>query len=143
MDYPVTGIHHLTACVGGAQEDIDFFTKVVGQRLIKQTILFDGRYVHYHFYYANGKAEPGTVMSTFPYKGVTPGGFARDEAFNQLGRQLLLPPWFEQRRTEILSMLEPIRVPDGYGPVAESASTAASRCTDATFINEETEALTT
>ena len=70
MDYPVTGIHHLTACASGAQEDIDFFTKVVGQRMIKQTILFDGRYAHYHFYYANGKAEPGTVMTTFPYKRV-------------------------------------------------------------------------
>ena len=70
MQYPVTGLHHITACASGAQEDIDFFTKVVGQRMIKQTILFDGRYAHYHFYYANGPAEPGTVMTTFPYKRV-------------------------------------------------------------------------
>ena len=70
MEYPVTGLHHITACAGGAQEDIDFFTQVVGQRLIKQTILFDGRYAHYHLYYANGRAEPGTVMTTFPYKRV-------------------------------------------------------------------------
>ena len=70
MDYPVTGLHHITVCASGAQEDIDFFTQVVGQRLIKQTILFDGRYAHYHLYYANGKAEPGTVMTTFPYKRV-------------------------------------------------------------------------
>ena len=70
MDYPVTGLHHITVCAAGAQEDIDFFTKVVGQRLIKQTILFDGRYAHYHLYYANGKAEPGTVMTTFPYNRV-------------------------------------------------------------------------
>ncbi len=70
MDYPVTGLHHITVCAAGAQEDIDFFTTVVGQRLIKQTILFDGRYAHYHLYYANGKAEPGTVMTTFPYNRV-------------------------------------------------------------------------
>lgn len=70
MDYPVTGLHHITACASGAQEDVDFFTQVVGQRLIKQTILFDGRYAHYHLYYANGKAEPGTVMTTFPYNRV-------------------------------------------------------------------------
>ena len=31
------------------------------------------------------------------------GGFAKDEAFNQLGHQLLLPPWFEHRREEILA----------------------------------------
>ena len=70
MQYPVTGLHHITACASGAQEDIDFFTRVVGQRMIKQTILFDGRYAHYHFYYANANAEPGTVMTTFPYKRV-------------------------------------------------------------------------
>jgi glyoxalase family protein len=70
MNYPATGLHHVTACAGGAQEDIDFFTQVVGQRLIKQTILFDGRYAHYHLYYANAKAEPGSVMTTFPYKRV-------------------------------------------------------------------------
>lgn len=67
MSTLVTGLHHVTACAGGAQQDIDFFTQVVGQRLIKQTILFDGRYAHYHLYYANAKAEPGSVMTTFPY----------------------------------------------------------------------------
>jgi glyoxalase family protein len=63
----VKGIHHITVCASGAQEDIDFFTKVVGQRLIKQTVLFDGRYAHYHLYYANANAEVGSVMTTFPY----------------------------------------------------------------------------
>jgi glyoxalase family protein len=45
-------------------------TKVVGQRLIKQTVLFDGRYAHYHLYYANANAEVGSVFTTFPYKRV-------------------------------------------------------------------------
>jgi glyoxalase family protein len=70
MEYPVTGLHHITACADSAQQDINFFTQVVGQRLIKQTILFDGRYAHYHLYYANEMAEPGTVMTTFPYNRV-------------------------------------------------------------------------
>ncbi len=63
----VKGLHHMTVCVGGAQEDIDFQTKIFGQRMIKQTILFDGRYAHYHLYYANADAEPGSVYTTFPY----------------------------------------------------------------------------
>src|SRR5580698_4374899 len=67
MNYPVTGMHHITVCASGAQEDVDFFTQVVGQRLIKQTVLFDGRYAHYHLYYSNANAEPGSVMTTFPY----------------------------------------------------------------------------
>lgn len=64
----VTGIHHCTICVGGAQEDIDFMTRVIGQRLIKQTVLFDGTAPIYHLYYANKNAEIGTVMTTFPFK---------------------------------------------------------------------------
>jgi glyoxalase family protein len=66
MSY-VTGFHHITLCADTAQEDIDFFTQVVGQRMIKQTVLFDGRYAHYHLYYSNANAEPGSVMTTFPY----------------------------------------------------------------------------
>ncbi|HXX20366.1 MAG TPA: ring-cleaving dioxygenase [Candidatus Acidoferrum sp.] len=61
------GLHHMTVCVGGAQEDIDFQTRIFGQRMIKQTVLFDGRYAHYHLYYANANAEPGSVYTTFPY----------------------------------------------------------------------------
>ncbi|MGE3404774.1 MAG: ring-cleaving dioxygenase [Vicinamibacterales bacterium] len=66
----IKGIHHITVCASGAQEDIDFMTRIVGQRLIKQTVLFDGRYAHYHLYYANANAEVGSVFTTFPYKRV-------------------------------------------------------------------------
>lgn len=64
----VKGIHHVTSCVGGAQEDIDFLTNVIGQRMIKQTVLFDGTAPIYHLYYANANADIGTVMTTFPYR---------------------------------------------------------------------------
>src|SRR6202163_320138 len=66
----VSGIHHVTVCASGAQEDVDFLTQVFGQRLIKQTILFDGRYAHYHLYYANADCQPGSVYTTFPFKRV-------------------------------------------------------------------------
>jgi glyoxalase family protein len=65
-----TGLHHITLCASAAQEDIDFCIHVMGQRLIKQTVLFDGRYAHYHLYYSNANAEPGSVMTTFPYQRV-------------------------------------------------------------------------
>lgn len=69
----ITGLHHLTVSVGGAQEDIDFVTKVLGMRMIKQTVLFDGAASIYHLYYANADAEVGSVWTTFPFKkaGVT------------------------------------------------------------------------
>lgn len=67
MEYPLTGYHHITACAGGAQEDVDFFTKIVGLRMAKQTVLMDGRIPIYHLYYSNANLEPGSVMTTFPY----------------------------------------------------------------------------
>src|SRR6202522_3195390 len=66
----VSGFHHVTVCASGAQEDVDFLTQVFGQRWIKQTVLFDGLYSHYHWYYSNAGAEPGSVYTTFPYKRV-------------------------------------------------------------------------
>jgi catechol 2,3-dioxygenase-like lactoylglutathione lyase family enzyme len=67
MNYPLTGYHHITACAGGAQEDVEFFTQVVGLRMAKQTVLMDGSIPIYHLYYSNANLEPGSVMTTFPY----------------------------------------------------------------------------
>lgn len=64
----IQGLHHLTVSVGGAQEDIDFVTQVMGMRMIKQTVLFDGAASIYHLYYANADAEVGSVYTTFPFK---------------------------------------------------------------------------
>jgi glyoxalase family protein len=63
----VQGIHHLTLCPGGAQQDIDFFTQVLGQRLVKQTVLMDGNIPIYHFYYGNADADVGSIATCFPY----------------------------------------------------------------------------
>src|SRR6185369_10337208 len=67
MNYPLTGYHHITACAGGAQEDVNFFTQVVGLRMAKQTVLMDGKIPIYHLYYSNANIQPGSVMTTFPY----------------------------------------------------------------------------
>jgi glyoxalase family protein len=62
----ISGLHHLTACVEGAQEDVDFYTKTIGLRMVKQTVLLDGPFPIYHLYYATETGTPGTVMTTFP-----------------------------------------------------------------------------
>ena len=67
MNYPLTGYHHITACAGPAQDDVNFFTQVVGLRMAKQTVLMDGKIPVYHLYYSNANLEPGSVMTTFPY----------------------------------------------------------------------------
>ena len=63
----VKGIHHITLCPGGAQEDVDFFTKVLAQRMVKQTVLMDGSIPIYHLYYGNADAEVGSIATSFPY----------------------------------------------------------------------------
>ena len=96
FNYPSTGFHHITVCSGAAQDDIDFFTQVLGQRLIKQTILFDGRFAHYHLYYANAKIDPGTVMTSFPYNRVPgrPGAGQVSSTSYSVGKGTL-PFWVE------------------------------------------------
>ena len=67
MSTLVKGIHHITQCPGPAQQDVDFCTQVLGQRLVKQTVLLDGNIPIYHFYYGNADAEPGSIATSFPY----------------------------------------------------------------------------
>ncbi|MEO1436131.1 MAG: ring-cleaving dioxygenase [Bacteroidota bacterium] len=64
----IKGLHHVTATVNDAIEDYTFYTKLLGFRLVKKTVNFDNNKV-YHFYYGNEAGEPGTLMTTFPYKG--------------------------------------------------------------------------
>ena len=66
MDKPIRSLHHVTATVRDAQDDLDFYTGLLGQRLVKKTVNFDNTRV-YHFYYGDEKGTPGTIMTTFPY----------------------------------------------------------------------------
>src|SRR5687767_1682089 len=72
MDKLITGIHHITALAGDAQPNIDFYCGLLGLRLVKKTINFDAPEV-YHFYYGNEIGQPGTILTFFPYQGLTAG----------------------------------------------------------------------
>ena len=64
----IRGTHHLTFCVGGAQEDYDFHVRLLGLRSVKKTVLFDGEIPIYHLYYGNGVGDESTVLTAFPYR---------------------------------------------------------------------------
>lgn len=68
MTASILGLHHVTATVADAQEDLDFCLGALGLRLLKKTINFDNANV-YHFYYGSETGAPGTIWTTFPYKG--------------------------------------------------------------------------
>ncbi|MGZ7230780.1 VOC family protein, partial [Streptococcus pyogenes] len=65
-------IHHISAIVGNAQENVDFYRDVLQLRLVKQTVNFDDSSV-YHLYFGNQKAEDGSLMTFFPWDKVAPG----------------------------------------------------------------------
>jgi glyoxalase family protein len=60
--------HHITLCVGGAQEDYDFHTKVLGLKSVKKTALYDGDVPIYHLYYGNDTGSESTLVTTFPMR---------------------------------------------------------------------------
>ena len=64
----IRGTHHLTFCVGGAQEDYDFHVRLLGLKSVKKTVLFDGEIPIYHLYYGNGLGDPSTLLTAFPYR---------------------------------------------------------------------------
>jgi glyoxalase family protein len=72
MKHPITGIHHITAIAGNAQQNYDFYTRVLGLRMVKRTVNFDDPGT-YHFYYGNETGAPGTILTFFPWEGITQG----------------------------------------------------------------------
>lgn len=62
----INGLHHVTAIASDHQQNIDFYVGILGLRLVKKTINFDAPEV-YHLYYGDGKGNPGTLMTFFPY----------------------------------------------------------------------------
>lgn len=71
MDNPTTvlrGHNHITLNVGGAQEDYDFHTQILGLKSVKKTLLYDGVAPIYHLYYGNDGGEESTLVTTFPFR---------------------------------------------------------------------------
>lgn len=68
----IKGIHHITAIAGNPQANINFYSGILGLRLVKKTINFDAPDV-YHFYFGDELGAPGTVFTTFPFAGARKG----------------------------------------------------------------------
>ncbi len=68
----IKGLHQVTAMAADAQENNDFFTRILGLRRVKKTVNFDAPEV-YHLYYGNETGTPGTVMTYFPFPHIARG----------------------------------------------------------------------
>jgi len=67
MTQRTAGIHHVTAFVGNAQANADFYAGILGLRLVKKTVNFDAPDV-YHLYFGNESGSPGTAITFFPFE---------------------------------------------------------------------------
>jgi glyoxalase family protein len=67
----INGLHHITAISGPAQENLDFYSGVLGMRLVKKSVNQDDPGT-YHLFYADAEGHPGTDLTFFPWAQMAP-----------------------------------------------------------------------
>jgi len=100
----ISGIHHITAISSDPQRTLDFYTQVIGLRLVKLTVNFDDPGT-YHFYFGDQIGSPGTILTFFPWPDVQRGRVGTGQvtaiAFDMPARSLdfwLARPWAHPSR---------------------------------------------
>jgi glyoxalase family protein len=68
----IQGLHHISIVSADAQRTIDFYTQVLGQRLVKKTVNFDDP-GSYHLYFGDATGRPGTALTFFEWSGAHSG----------------------------------------------------------------------
>ncbi|KIL43624.1 glyoxalase [Jeotgalibacillus alimentarius] len=72
------GIHHVTAITSSAEKNYEFFTHVLGMRLVKKTVNQDDIQT-YHLFFADDTGSPGTDMTFFDFPGIPKGNHGTNE----------------------------------------------------------------
>lgn len=75
---PLLGMHHVTAITSNAEMIYDFFTRVLGMRLVKKTVNQDDIHT-YHLFFADDCGHPGTDMTFFDFPGIPRGTHGTNE----------------------------------------------------------------
>jgi len=91
MNRNILGLHHVTAIATDPQRNVDFYSGLLGLRLVKKTVNYDDPGT-YHLYYGDGLGRPGTIITFFPWPGARRGtrgaGQATTTAFTVRGGSL-------------------------------------------------------
>ena len=140
MTLKTPGIHHVTSIVGDPQRDIDFYTQVLGLRLLKVTVNFD-RPKTYHLYFGDYAGSPGTILTTFPWRGdrqgqigtgqITATSFAIPEGATRFWRERLTRHGIETTKPERRFDEEVITFTDPDGLINELVSRPGATSADA------------
>ncbi|MBD3617577.1 MAG: VOC family protein [Gracilimonas sp.] len=75
------GIHHITALAGDAQRNAEFYTQILGMRLVKKSVNQDDPGT-YHLFYGNQSGEPGSSLTFFPWPNAVKGEAGVGEVVN-------------------------------------------------------------
>jgi glyoxalase family protein len=89
----LNGIHHITAITGDAQANLDFYTRVLGLRMVKKSVNQDDPTV-YHLFYGDEHAKPGLDLTFFEYPGA-PLGRAGDGMIHRIVWRVGAPAAFD------------------------------------------------
>ncbi|MFM1779549.1 MAG: hypothetical protein RIS51_694 [Actinomycetota bacterium] len=107
------GIHHVTAISSDPQKNVDFYTAVLGLRLVKRTVNFDAPHV-WHLYYGDEAGRPSSLMTFFPWIGVMKGkegaGLTTATSFSVPSESI---GWWESRLNKLNIQTEPRFVRNG------------------------------
>jgi glyoxalase family protein len=116
------GIHHITAITGDARRNLDFYTRVLGLRLVKKTVNQDVPST-YHLFYGEEGGEPGASLTFFEYPGIQVGRAGAGMIHRvtwRIGSEQALGFWTRRLRDEGLElervgMRLRFRDPEGLG----------------------------
>ncbi len=127
------GLHHITAIAGEPRRNVDFYTRVLGLRLVKKTVNFDDP-TTYHLYYGDSVGTPGSILTFFPWSGIPKGrpgtGQAYATSFSVPAGSLEF--WFQRLKANDVQIVgaeprwgeETLRFTDPDGMVVELIATA-------------------
>jgi glyoxalase family protein len=125
------GIHHVTCITGDAPGNVDFYTRVLGLRLVKKTVNQDDPTV-YHLFYADEEGSAGADITFFEYPGASRGragaGMVHTVTF-RVASEDALAFWEERLAAEGIAVTrEPGRLrfddPEGLGLELAASSVA-------------------
>ena len=96
-NFPILhGLHHVTAVTADARTNHDFYTRLLGMRLVKKTVNQDDVSA-YHLFYADEAGSPGTELTFFEWPQSTAArqgaGAVTETALRVAGGAGVLPHW--------------------------------------------------
>ncbi|MFL6495879.1 MAG: ring-cleaving dioxygenase [Nitrososphaera sp.] len=132
----VLGIHHITAIARNPQRNIDFYSGLLGLRLVKLTVNFDDP-TTYHLYYGDSLGHPGTILTFFPWSEAPSGhrGTGQVTAISFLIPSGSMTYWIDRLKSNGISFVGPsdrfgdefVSFPDPDGLMLELISPSESK----------------